>query len=238
MLDENKGMTRGSAGLCTETLHMFNYLTTDETLREPFLSREILPRFASLMLSVLSELSGKKSLQVKVENMESYHFDPKRMLQEVCLTTVHFVASESFQRAVPMSGYYEKGVPLRKSLDTCAKYGLIGADDKAALARFIEVVETAAASAQDREALLANPPDEFLDELVYTLMSDPVRLPSGNVVNLSTIETHLLVQAGNPKDPFNNQPMTMKDVVPLPELKARIEAWIESKLNPTGSGTA
>ena len=262
VLEENKGATKGSAGLCTETLHMFNYLTTDETLRGPFLSREILPHFASLMLSVMRELTGAKSLELKVDNFESYGFDPKvplplpspsppplpltsppplllcpldpkRMLQEVCLTTVHFAASESFQRAVPSSGYYEQGKPMRKAFDTCAKFGLISADDKATLAQFCDKVQAAAASYQDLDELLANPPDEFVDPVLATIMSDPVRLPSGNVVNMSTIEKHLLNQASNQRDPFNNQPMTIKDVVPLPDLKAQIEAWIESKKNGT-----
>ena len=31
-------------------------------------------------------------------------------------------------------------------------------------------------------------------------------------------------------DPFNRAPMTIKDIVPLPELKAQIEAWIATKM--------
>ena len=37
------------------------------------------------------------------------------------------------------------------------------------------------------------------------------------------IEQHLLNQ---PTDPFNRQPLSVEQLVPLPELKARIEAWV------------
>ena len=40
----------------------------------------------------------------------------------------------------------------------------------------------------------------------------------------SSIEQHLLNQ---PLDPFNRQPLTSEMLEPQPELKARIQAWLE-----------
>jgi len=66
-------------------------------------------------------------------------------------------------------------------------------------------------------------PDEFLDPLLYSVMEDPVILPtSNNIMDRSTILQHLLNDA---TDPFNRQHLTPEMLVPATELKARIEAW-------------
>ena len=39
-------------------------------------------------------------------------------------------------------------------------------------------------------------------------------------------------------DPFNRAPMTIKDIVPLPDLKAQIEAWIETKMQQASNTDA
>ncbi len=48
--------------------------------------------------------------------------------------------------------------------------------------------------------------------IVYTLMRDPVTLPtSGTVVDSSTIKSHLL---SDTKDPFNRMPLSFEEVIP------------------------
>ena len=70
-------------------------------------------------------------------------------------------------------------------------------------------------------------PDEFLDAMMYTLMEDPVILPSSKqVVDRSTIARHLL---SSQTDPFNRDPLTMEGVTAMTELKAEIEAWLQKK---------
>ena len=96
VLEDNKRDAKHSSSLCIETLHMFNYLTIDEVIRTPFLMSELLPRFTSMLLNVIAHLVGKKSMEIKVDNMESYGFDPKRMLQEVCQAIVHFAGFEVY----------------------------------------------------------------------------------------------------------------------------------------------
>ena len=51
-----------------------------------------------------------------------------------------------------------------------------------------------------------------VDPLMATLMRDPVRLPTSNmVVDRSTIKAQLL---SKPEDPFNRQPLTIEQVIP------------------------
>ena len=66
-----------------------------------------------------------------------------------------------------------------------------------------------------------------LDPLLYTLMSDPVILPTSKTsVDRSTIRSHLL---SDPNDPFNRSPLKIEDVIPNTELLARIQAFKDEK---------
>lgn len=47
---------------------------------------------------------------------------------------------------------------------------------------------------------------------MYTIMKDPVTLPSSRtVIDRSTIKSHLLSDS---KDPFNRMPLSIEDVIP------------------------
>lgn len=58
------------------------------------------------------------------------------------------------------------------------------------------------------------------------MMTDPIKLPSGNVVDRQTITRHLLSQSN---DPFNRHPLTIAELVPDTELKEKIDAFVASK---------
>ena len=61
------------------------------------------------------------------------------------------------------------------------------------------------------------PPDELCDPIMGTLMENPVKLPtSGQIVDRTTIARQLL---SAPMDPFNRQPLTLDQVIPLPDMK-------------------
>jgi len=80
----------------------------------------------------------------------------------------------------------------------------------------------------EAEEDLGDIPDEFLDPLMFTLMRDPVTLPTSHVViDRATIKSHLL---SDTKDPFNRAPLTFDDVVPNTELKQKIEAFLAERL--------
>lgn len=60
------------------------------------------------------------------------------------------------------------------------------------------------------------------DPLMDTLMTEPVRLPSGVVMDRPIIVRHLL---NSKQDPFNRQILTVDMLESVPELKHRIEQW-------------
>lgn len=64
---------------------------------------------------------------------------------------------------------------------------------------------------QKTDDWMAEAPEEFKDPLMDTLMVDPVRLPSGQVMDRAVIMRHLL---NSNTDPFNRQPLTEEMLVP------------------------
>jgi len=226
-LHEAEGTARHSAGLCLETVHMVNYLTTDEVIQKPFLQKEILPRFVSMIFNVIYNMSGAKGLEFKVDNMESYNFRPKDMLREVCEALLHVCSSPEFQEASVGDAFFKMGTPLSKAISVITKHSLMAPSDIAKLTVFKNQVADMALDAADLDKLLSDAPEEYLDPLLLTLMEDPVLLTtSNNIVDRATIMTQLL---NDPIDPFNRAALSMADVKPCPELKAEIDAWVEGK---------
>ncbi len=72
----------------------------------------------------------------------------------------------------------------------------------------------------------------FFFQLLQTLMTDPVSLPSGHVMDRSVIRQHLL---NDKTDPFSRDPLSEDDLVPHTELKLRIDAFIASSKGKSGS---
>lgn len=73
-----------------------------------------------------------------------------------------------------------------------------------------------------------NYPSEFECAIMGELMSDPVRLPSGNVCERKNIERHIL---STPNDPFSRQHLTEDMLVSDAKLKAQIEDWKTEQRN-------
>lgn len=88
-------------------------------------------------------------------------------------------------------------------------------------------VAQAAAHGEQEEEELGEAPEEFLDPVTYTLMKDPVTLPtSGTIMDRSTILRHLLTDQ---RDPINRQTLTPDMLQPAAELKAKIDAWLQEQ---------
>ena len=132
-LEEGERDARMCSGLCMDTIHMVNFLTTDEAIIKPFLTEEILPRFTSMLLNMINNLTGKKSKELKVDNMEKYDFHPKDMLREVCEIMLHVCSYQEFVEAVVSNGYYLNGVPLEDVITIVSKHGLVSSRTKKSL---------------------------------------------------------------------------------------------------------
>lgn len=103
--------------------------------------------------------------------------------------------------------------------------------DSAWVERFQESIQKCSEMIEVRasvDALLDDAPEEYLDPLLNTIMTDPVRLPSGNIVDRSVIERHLL--SSQHVDPFTRKPLTVDMLTPCDALRNEIRMYLRSKV--------
>jgi len=150
------------------------------------------------------------------------------MLRDICSIFSTFSMSSEFQVACAKSAFYKIDL-LSRSVKTCRKYNLLSGISMGQFEDLAEKVEAVARNVEDDDALTADAPDEYLDPLTYTFMTDPVILPTSNtVIDRSSIAQHLL---NDPHDPFNRKELTMEMVVPATELKEKMTKWLNEKRN-------
>jgi hypothetical protein len=81
--------------------------------------------------------------------MESYNFQPKVYLCEVCSAMAHFHDSEPFWNAVANDSFYNNGGPIRKAISTVARLNLVESEDIRRLEVLYENVQRARSSCVD-----------------------------------------------------------------------------------------
>ncbi|KAF8501083.1 ubiquitin elongating factor core-domain-containing protein [Russula emetica] len=221
--------------LATQPVDMLKIFTAET--KEPFMMPEIIDRLAAMLDYNLDALVGPRCNDLRVENKEKYHFNPRQLLSDVVQVYLNLDDQDAFIRAVAGDGRSYKKDLFEHAAKICSKNNLKSPAEIEDLMLFVGKVEEAKAALEAEEEL-GEVPDEFLvilaDPLMFTVMRDPVILPtSRTVIDLSTIKSHLLSDA---KDPFNRTPLTIEEVIPDPELKARIEAFLVERRSKRAAG--
>ncbi|XP_045451729.1 ubiquitin conjugation factor E4 B [Melitaea cinxia] len=222
-LAQDERQCRSYLTLARETVDMLQYLTVD--IKEPFLRAELVDRLASMLNFNLQQLCGPKCNNLKVRRPDVYGWEPRRLLSQLVDIYLHLDAPQfhaalaADERSFRKELFEEAALRLAKS---CIK-------TSSEIERFKALADNAyqiAVSNQQKSDEFADAPEEFRDPLMDTLMTDPVFLPSGKVMDRSVILRHLLNSA---TDPFNRQPLTEDQLQPATELKERIIQWQREK---------
>lgn len=243
-LRENQGMTQEERGqkedelrtlesqatsymqLANETVAMMQLFT--KALRDSFTLPEVVGRLAGMLDYNLEVLVGPKSQNLKVEDSaRKYHFNPKTLMPDVVEIFLNLSGVQSFVEAVADDGRSYKPETFNKASQIMTRKALKAPEELEAWNQFIARVAKAKEVLDQAEQDFGDAPEEFEDPLLGMLMSDPVVLPSQNIVDRSTIIQHLL---SDETDPFTRMPMKIEDAVPADDLRQRIEAWKKEKL--------
>ena len=75
--------------------------------------------------------------------------------------------------------------------------------------------------------VLGEIPIEFQDPISYDLMTDPVKLPSGTIMDRKIIKQILL---NHEQDPFNRSPLKYENLIEVPDFKTKIENWVKERM--------
>ncbi|XP_044137982.1 ubiquitin conjugation factor E4 B isoform X2 [Bufo gargarizans] len=222
-LTQDERVSRSYLALATETVDMFHILT--KQVQKPFLRPELGPRLAAMLNFNLQQLCGPKCRDLKVENPEKYGFEPKKLLDQLTDIYLHLDCARFAKAIADDQRSYSKDL----FEEVISKMKKAGIKSTIAIEKFkllAEKVEEIVARNARAEIDYSDAPDEFRDPLMDTLMSEPVRLPSGTIMDRSIILRHLL---NSSTDPFNRQTLTENMLEPVPELKERIHAWMRDK---------
>lgn len=161
-----------------------------------------------------------------MKNKNEFEFDPANTVKQISQIYMNLKDSQEFCLAVSQDGRSYSAELFKYAENTLIKIG--GGDLIAEIMEFSDRVQKIEHQQKINDEALVNPPDEFLDPILSTLMKDPVILPSSKMsVDRSTISRHLL---SDQSDPFNRAPLSMDQVIPDTELKAKIDEWIKERL--------
>lgn len=210
------------AKTCTKYLRR----VTRET-QKTFLLPEMVDRVASMLNYFLKYITGPERKKLKIKNPEEYNFDPKDLLSGVLEVYIHLEKADengSFAIAIASDGRSYRDTMFAEAIGLVQRLGLMSPDKVERIQILALKCKEAALQGEQEDEILGDVPDEFLDPIQYTLMRDPVILPtSGQTLDRATITRHLL---SDPKDPFSREELTVDMLQPNEELKKRIEQWI------------
>ncbi|KAM7516736.1 hypothetical protein LguiA_006319 [Lonicera macranthoides] len=202
---------------------------TSEQITVPFLLPEMVERVASMLNYFLLQLVGPQRKSLSLKDPEKYEFRPKQLLKQIVHIYVNLARDDKeniFPAAITKDGRSYNEQLFSAAASVLQRIG----EDGRVIQEFIELggkAKVAASEAMDTEAALGEIPDEFLDPIQYTMMRDPVILPSSRItVDRPVIQRHLL---SDNSDPFNRSHLTADMLIPDTELKAKVEEFIRSR---------
>lgn len=223
LIDSCKGYNQ----LGNNNVKLLRMLTTDGAVRRVFLRPEMVSRLAEMLNYLLDRLCGQRCRDLKVSEPQKVLWKPRFLLKTILKTYLNFHGIPEFASAVGLDGRSYNAALFDKAKRIMENRHLLGKPD---VARFADIAKAAAAALEAEAAVeedLGDIPDEFVDPIMSNIMREPVRLPtSGNVMDKSVIARILLSE---PSDPFNRKLLTEDMLEPMPELKAKIDAFIAEK---------
>ncbi|KAF5382739.1 hypothetical protein D9615_002873 [Tricholomella constricta] len=220
-----RSLERHASGYTTlgrSTVELLKVFTAET--KAPFMMPEIVDKLAAMLDYNLVALVGPKYQELKVREPEKLKFNPRELLSDILQVFLNLSDQPEFIKAVAGDGRSYTKALFDNAAEVALKRTLKTATEVEQLRAFVDRVEEARATMEAEDEDLGDVPDEFLDPLMATLMRDPVCLPSSRaILDRSTIKSHLLSDI---TDPFNRSPLSIEDVIPVPELKARIDAFL------------
>lgn len=214
-------------GLASIYLKLMKITADDPQIAARFFNVQVRDRQARILDFFLRYLTlPNERKRLKLKNPEKYGWKPRELISSLALihAKLYQANREEWSQAVAAdTDYYGTNPDIFDHLVSILTS--LGTD--AATISSIESLKKDAAAAVKASALdeenFDEIPEEFEDPLSYRLMKDPVRIPSGTILDRSTILQHLLTDN---RDPFSREPMTEDDLVEDTELKDRIHAWL------------
>ncbi|EGT39976.1 hypothetical protein CAEBREN_11846 [Caenorhabditis brenneri] len=224
-LDEAENKVTGWLGTAKSNLELLFSIT--ENSPEPFRTPALGERLAAMLNHNLSQLLGSNRQDFLVKDPASYGWKPREFVSLL----INIYLGLHVPAFIKFIAYDERTYTPTFFSDSIAQLKQKAILGFSVMERFENLAEDVKKE-YDAKALLEEEyddvPEEFKDPIMDAIMEDPVKLPSGHVMDRAVIERHLL---STPNNPFNRAPLTQAELVPDVELKAKLEEWKIQKRN-------
>nr|KAG5714930.1 hypothetical protein BaRGS_000418 [Batillaria attramentaria] len=183
-------MARYHNVMANHTIHALQLLTTRITTI--FCHPTFVDRIAAMLNYFLCRLVGPKQREFSVKDRDEFEFKPHVILMEIVQIYLNLEVDDKFCVAVLSDERSFTPQLLRQASSVLQK---ISQSPKtiADFLAFEEKLKDLEEQKREEEEQLTDAPDEFLDPILGTLMTDPVLLPtSKTIVDRSVIARHIL----------------------------------------------
>jgi len=225
-IEEMKKKAKSGNQLSVANLKLLCWLT--QNIQEPFFDSRILGRIATMTNVYLKKLTLEKA-NLLVSCAEEIKFEPKELLR--CMQTIFLQLSrhnKEYLKAISEDEAYYSPDSYKKALMIFKKRLHDQPSILLEFKNYSDEIEVFQNEVMDLESRLGEIPEKYTDPMLCTLMRDPVRLPTNNMVmDRKEISIQLLNKS---QCPFTKKPLTVDELIPVPELKAEIDAWIKERL--------
>ncbi|VDL77313.1 unnamed protein product [Nippostrongylus brasiliensis] len=236
ILEDAKRQVRSWLIYAKDTLELLGYLTRDAP--QPFAQDVLGDRLASMLNYNIAQLCGRKCMELKVRDAaERFQWEPRKLVGQVVDVYLNLAAfSDTFAEFIAHDERSYTPQMMNDVIRRLQSNNIVSISQIERFARLsfsivfralAEKAETLYNNKAAQEMELEDAPEEFKDPVMDTLMEDPVKLPSGHIMDRKHIMRHLLSSQTNP---FNRAALSEDELVPVPELRQRIRDWVKEKL--------
>lgn len=185
---------------------------------------------ASVINLYADKMSSKKYKQYQFQGIHELGLKPLKFISTLIEIYTHFEHVEPLLKEVVADERSYSRETLIDIGSTAHHKKLLPPETLGAFERVINVLEEIEEEQKNLQEIIGSDyPDQFTCGLMYDLMKDPVNLKTSDIiVDRKNIEKHITLNGEI--DPFNRTTLKKSDLVPVPELKAEIEAWMAEKL--------
>lgn len=225
--DRGMRQTRSYMVLLRESLKIFWMVAVPHA--SLFMQAHLHERLATSLNYCLYQIHGPKRHELALADASKYDFDPAWVIDKLCTSILAFASNDP--TFVEFIAKDTRSYTAELYANAASYLAVHPAKDSQFMPKawhaMSERIKQCTQHAEELEEELGDIPDDFLDPLMSTLMTDPVILPSSRItIDRATIERALLA---DPIDPYNRSPLTVEQLIPDTELKAKIDAFIAEK---------
>jgi ubiquitin conjugation factor E4 B len=180
---EKSRQAKGSLQLSNMVTQLLAKVT--QSCQDPFISEELGEKFAQAVNFCLDQLTTQKGLKFKIKNPERFYFEPKELLVNLVTMYANMAHLEIFRNNVVKDGRsysndtFEKAV---KILNSTKKSITVDPENKEKFETLAGQLKSLKDIAEVEDAAYDDAPEEFMDPLMFELMTDPVELPDSKTI--------------------------------------------------------